>query len=92
VADTFDAMTSDRSYRPSMSVGATLNEIVKLSPKLYDPNVVQAMLVQVRRDAVGRGKPNFLEDAGLCTIAPADIDQMAAALSHKVNHGRVYSA
>jgi hypothetical protein len=50
------------------------------------------MLVQVRRDAVGRGKPNFLEDAGLCTIAPTDIDQMAAALSHKVNHGRVYSA
>lgn len=92
LADTFDAMTSERSYRQSMSLGATLNEIVKLSPKLYDPNVVQAMLVQMRRDAVGRGKPNFLEDAGLCTIAPADIDQMAAALSHKVNHGRVYSA
>ena len=40
LADTFDAMTSERSYRQSMSVGAALNEICKLSPKLYDPHVV----------------------------------------------------
>jgi len=32
LADTFDAMTSERPYREPMSLGGTLNEIVRMSP------------------------------------------------------------
>ena len=88
LADTFDAMTSERPYRNPISVGSTLSEIVRLAPQKFDPNAVQALLVQVRRDAVGSSRTPLLERA--VDIAPGDIDQLAANLQHKVNHGRLY--
>jgi putative nucleotidyltransferase with HDIG domain len=78
LADTFDAMTSQRPYREPLSVGSTLSELVRLAPQKFDPNAVQGLLVQVRRDAVGSN------------IAPGDIDQLAASLQHKISHGRLY--
>ncbi len=92
VADTFDAMTSERPYRPGMSVGEALSEIVRIAPLKFDTNAVQALLVQVRRDAVGRREARFLDDRMICNIAPADIDVLASALNHKITHGRIYSA
>jgi putative nucleotidyltransferase with HDIG domain len=92
VADTFDAMTSDRPYRAGLSVGEALSEIVRIAPQKFDNNAVHALLVQVRRDAVGRKENRFLDDRMVCNIAPADIDVLASALNHKVMHGRVYSA
>jgi putative nucleotidyltransferase with HDIG domain len=92
VADVFDAMTSERPYRHSMSVGEALSEIVRIAPQKFDTNVVQAMLIQVRRDAVGRPQGRFLDDHAICNIAPADIDLLASALNHKMTHGRIYSA
>ncbi|HLB89741.1 MAG TPA: HD domain-containing phosphohydrolase, partial [Terriglobales bacterium] len=90
LADTFDAMTSHRPYREPLSVGSTLSEVVRLAPQKFDPNAVQGLLVQVRRDAVGSNRAPFLEDRMAINIAPGDIDQLAATLQHKISHGRLY--
>ena len=92
VADTFDAMTSARPYREPMSVGSTLSELVRLAPQKYDPGVVQALLIQVRRDAVGSSRLPLLDDQMGLNIAPADIDQLAASLLHKNHRNRLYLA
>jgi putative nucleotidyltransferase with HDIG domain len=90
LADTFDAMTSDRPYRESLSVGGTLSELVRLTPSKYDPDVMQALLIQLRRDAVGSNRTPFLADKHSVNIAPGDIDHLAAALQHKTTNGRRY--
>jgi putative nucleotidyltransferase with HDIG domain len=90
LADTFDAMTSERPYREPLSVGSTLSEIVRLAPQKFDPNAVQGLLLQVRRDAVGSNRASFLEDRATLNIAPSDVDQLAASLQHKLSHGRLY--
>lgn len=92
IADTFDAMTSDRPYRRGLSVGEALSEIVRIAPQKFDPQAVQALLIQIRRDAAGSNKVRFLDERLVCNIGPADVDVLAAALSHKVSHGRIYSA
>jgi len=88
VADTFDAMTSARPYREPLSVGGTLSELVRLAPQKYDPGAVQALLIQVRRDAVGSSTTPLLEDRMGAGIAAGDIDHLAATLQHKTNRGR----
>ena len=90
LADTFDAMTSERPYRESLSVGNTLSEIVRLSPLKFDPNAVHGLLLQIRRDSVGSNRTPFLQDRLAVNIAAGDIDQLAATLQHKVTHGRLY--
>src|SRR5277367_4967047 len=60
LADTFDAMTSERPYREPLSVGNTLSEIVRLSPLKFDPNAVHGLLLQIRRDSVGSNRAPFL--------------------------------
>jgi putative nucleotidyltransferase with HDIG domain len=90
VADTFDAMTSERPYRERLSLGSTLNEIVRLTPQKFDPNAVHALLLQVRRDTVGSNRTPFLQDRMGDDIAAADVDQLAASLQHKMSHGRLY--
>jgi len=42
VVDTFDAMTSDRPYRPAVSPEAALEEIVRQSGVQFDPAMVDA--------------------------------------------------
>lgn len=89
LADTFDAMTSPRPYRQPISLGATLSEIVRVTPQKFDPNAVHALLVQLRRDAVGSNRTPFLEgSAG--QLGPSDIDHLAANLQHKVSNGRSF--
>ena len=44
VADTFDAMTSDRPYRTAVSIEESLSEIKRCSGSKFDPNVVSAFL------------------------------------------------
>jgi putative nucleotidyltransferase with HDIG domain len=90
LADTFDAMTSARPYREPLSVGGALSELVRMSPLKYDPAVVQALLIQVRRDAVGSNRAQLLADRALVNIAATDIDHLAATLQHKVSHGKMY--
>jgi hypothetical protein len=93
-------MTSERPYRKQFSVGEALNEIVKLTPYKFDAESVQALLIQVRRDAVVAMNPRpkasegeiivpsrarFLDER-LSGIAPTDIDQINAMLHHKLNN------
>ena len=44
VADTYDAMTTDRPYRKAMSHDEAVNEIRKNSGKQFNPKVVEAFL------------------------------------------------
>jgi putative nucleotidyltransferase with HDIG domain len=90
VADCFDAMTSKRPYRGPMSVGNALSDLIRLAPEKVDPNVVQSLLIQVRRDVIGSSRMRMLEGIPV-NIAATDIDQLAATLQHKVTRGRVIS-
>ncbi len=92
LADTFDAMVTQRPYRQPISVGEALSEVVRLTPVKFDSTAVQALLVQIRRDAVGGTRARFLDDRAICNIAPSDVDLLASALHHKLNNGRIYSA
>jgi putative nucleotidyltransferase with HDIG domain len=89
VADSFDAMTSARPYRAPLSVGSALSDLVRISPQKFDPNVVQGLLIQVRRDVVGSSRTPLL-DSMTVNIAAADIDQLAATLQHKVSRGKAF--
>lgn len=89
VADSFDAMTSARPYRGPLSVGSALSDLVRVAPQKFDPNVVQALLIQVRRDAVGSKRTPLLEGMPV-NIAPGDIDHLAATLQHKVSRAKAY--
>jgi HD-GYP domain-containing protein (c-di-GMP phosphodiesterase class II) len=40
VADTFDAMTSDRPYRKGLSLEVTIDELIKCSGTQFDPQIV----------------------------------------------------
>src|SRR6202451_590276 len=90
LADTFDAMTSARPYREPLSLGSALSDLVRMAPLKYDPEVVQALLIQVRRDAVGSNRTPLLADHMAVNIAPGDVDQLAATLQHKVSRGKMY--
>ena len=90
LADTFDAMTSTRPYRQPYSVGAALSELVHMAPQKYDPHVVHALLIQMRRDAIGSNRTPLLADRMTVNIAASDIDHLAATLQHKVSHGKLY--
>lgn len=60
VADSFDAMTSDRSYRPRFTVIAALEEIEKCKGAQFDPFVVDAFMIALREN-----KQKVIEDIGL---------------------------
>jgi putative nucleotidyltransferase with HDIG domain len=90
LADTFDAMTSARPYREPYSVGSALSELIRMAPQKYDANVVQALLIQVRRDAVGSNRASLLPDRMSVNISANDIDHLAATLQHKVSLGKLY--
>jgi len=44
VADSFDAMTSDRPYRPAPSKEYAMNELIRCKGSQYDPQIVEAFL------------------------------------------------
>jgi putative nucleotidyltransferase with HDIG domain len=103
VADTFEAMLSDRPYRKKLSLGEVAAQITWLAPGKLDPNVVQALLVQIRRDAVDLTTPPrpwaspvakprkpFLDADIPCSISPTDIDLLASELNRRLNGGRTF--
>ncbi len=90
LADSFDAMISDRPYRRPHSVGEALSEILRQTPVKFDAAAVQGLLIQVRRDAVGGSRNRFLDERAFCNIAPTDVDSLASLLNHKLTSGRVY--
>ena len=44
VADAFDAMTTDRPYKPKMSFRAAMDEVVRCAGTQFDPEVAHAFL------------------------------------------------
>ena len=90
LADTLDAMTSARPYREPLSIGGALSEIVRLAPLKFDPNAVQALLMQVRRSASGSLRTQFFDERMIVDIAPTDVDHLAASLQHKLSRNRLY--
>ncbi|MCL4368272.1 MAG: HD domain-containing protein [Actinobacteria bacterium] len=52
VADSFDAMTSDRPYRPGREMDDAVNEVLRCAGSQFDPQVVSVFLEAV--DAVRR--------------------------------------
>jgi putative nucleotidyltransferase with HDIG domain len=89
LADTFDAMTSERPYRKGMSVGTALQELIRLTPHKYDASALQALLIQIRRDAVGNNRIPMLQ-AEVLNMSAADVDQLAATLQHRISQGKTY--
>ena len=92
VADTFDAMTSDRPYRQSSSVMSACNELVRLAPSKFDSSVVQALLVHLRRDIDGKSAARLLPQQKTTQITNADIDRLSCDLMGRLTGHRVYSA
>ena len=52
VADTFDAMTTDRPYRKGFSVQEAIDEIKKNSGVQFNPKAAQAMIELLHRGKV----------------------------------------
>jgi diguanylate cyclase (GGDEF)-like protein len=46
-ADSWDAMTSDRTYRRGLSIEQALEEIESLSGSQFDPEVVRALMIEL---------------------------------------------
>ena len=92
VADTFDAMTSDRPYRQSNSVTSACHELVRLAPSKFDSSVVQALLVHLRRDLEGKSATRLLPQQKTAQIGTADIDRLSRDLVGRLTGHRVYCA
>jgi response regulator RpfG family c-di-GMP phosphodiesterase len=54
VADTFDAMTSERPYRPGVSMDATLAELQRCRGTQFDPAIVDAFMSALKNGAIDR--------------------------------------
>ncbi|HEX8074595.1 MAG TPA: diguanylate cyclase [Thermoleophilaceae bacterium] len=54
VADAYEAMTSDRVYRPAMTPAAARDELRRCSDQQFDGRVVDAFLTLLTRDAESR--------------------------------------
>ena len=71
VADTFDAITSDRPYRAAQSSAAARTEIAKLAGRQFDPEIVKVFLEmpdkiweELRREIDGQTIPGRLHRPG----------------------------
>lgn len=60
VADSFDAMTSDRSYRPRFTTLAALEELERCKGTQFDPIVVDAFMLAIKAN-----KEKIKNDVGL---------------------------
>ncbi|MBS3734931.1 MAG: HD-GYP domain-containing protein [Phycisphaerae bacterium] len=78
VADTYDAMTHDRPYRPAMSSMTALSELQRCAPSAYDPACVAALAEVVNLTAVVEPKahpaPGAAARTGDVRPAPAAAD------------------
>ena len=92
VADTFDAMTSDRPYRQSSSVIAACHELVRLAPSKFDSSVVQALLVHLRRDLDGKNTNRLLPQQKTAQIGVGDIDRLSCDLVGRLTGQRAYAS
>lgn len=55
IADVWDALTSDRPYRPAWKKGKAVRYITEQSGKHFDPQVVRAFVSLLKRDQIEKG-------------------------------------
>jgi putative nucleotidyltransferase with HDIG domain len=79
IADTLDAITSDRPYRKARSFDAAREEILNYSGTQFDPNVVEVFLKipnelwhELRSEITGQSKRFSSFDIALPTAPPAN--------------------
>ena len=89
LADTFDAMISERPYRDRLPLGVALQELIRMTPQKYDPKALQALLIQVRRDAVGSNRIPIL-DPELMSLSAGDVDELASTLQHRISQDKPF--
>ncbi len=89
LAEAFDAMTSERPYRERLPLGATLQELVRMTPQKYDPQALQALLIQVRRDAVGTNRTPIF-DPETMNLSAVDVDELASTLQHRISQNKLF--
>lgn len=58
VADAYDAMTEDRSYRKSLDSGDAVAELLRAAPSQFDPDIVVAFLTVLGRQADAPHRPD----------------------------------
>jgi HD-GYP domain-containing protein (c-di-GMP phosphodiesterase class II) len=80
VCDAFHAMTSDRPYRPALSVREALDELQRCAGAQFDPRVVNAFAVMVNgaRGALSTRpteRPDELGEWAATVPAPADVSR-----------------
>ena len=60
-----------------------------MTPQKYDADAMQALLIQVRRDAVGSNRIPVLEP-GVVSLSASDVDQLASTLQHKISQNKIF--
>ena len=60
-----------------------------MTPQKYDAEALQALLIQVRRDAVGTNRLPDLDPDAL-NVSAIDVDQLASTLQHRVSHNKLF--
>jgi HD-GYP domain-containing protein (c-di-GMP phosphodiesterase class II) len=88
VADTFDAMTSDRPYRKPLTMMEAARELVQLTPTKFDSAAVQALINQLRQNDVAFHEFNRRGEY----LTPQELDRLSVELVTKAAGGRVYFA
>ncbi len=78
VADAFDSMTSNRSYRGARPVDEAIAELRKWSGTQFDPAFVDAFVAAIRREGWQRPEPSVLP--GEIPIPAQDHDDPGAPL------------
>jgi hypothetical protein len=78
VADAFDSMTSNRSYRGARPVDEAIAELRKWSGTQFDPAFVDAFVAAIRREGWQRPEPSVLP--GEIPIPARDHDDPGAPL------------
>ena len=74
VADSFDAMTTNRIYKPRKSVEVALKELQELSAKSYHPEVVAAALIALKDEQI---------DADISQLPTTDIEEQRFSYFYK---------
>jgi len=78
VADAFDAMTSNRSYRGARSVDDAIADLRKWSGTQFDPALVDAFVAALRRE--GWDQPLSAAPQSADDVAAQDHDDPTAPL------------
>jgi hypothetical protein len=80
VADAFDSMTSNRSYRGARPVAEAIAELRKWAGTQFDPTFVDAFVAAVKREGWHRPEPPVLATDDLAALTAQDHDDPGVPL------------